>query len=76
MKFCKSLLIKKYNAFQIKTTLLKKCDCNDNIDRGVENSCDPKTGHCLKCLYNTDGIECEHCKEGYYGDAKLRNCRQ
>ncbi|KAI6236382.1 Laminin subunit beta-1 [Aphelenchoides besseyi] len=53
----------------------EKCDCNNNIDRNLEGSCDVKTGHCLKCLHNTDGIQCEHCKEGFYGDAKQPNCR-
>ncbi|KAI6223535.1 Laminin subunit beta-1 [Aphelenchoides fujianensis] len=53
----------------------EKCDCNDNIDRNEEGACDLKTGHCLKCLHNTDGIQCEHCKEGYFGDAKQRQCR-
>ncbi|CAD5219384.1 unnamed protein product [Bursaphelenchus okinawaensis] len=53
-----------------------ECDCNGNIDKSVPGSCDPKTGHCVKCLHNTDGIECENCKEGFFGDAKTRSCHQ
>lgn len=52
----------------------ERCDCNDNIDPAVEGSCDPKTGHCVKCLYNTDGVQCENCKDGFFGDAKTRTC--
>uniref|UniRef100_A0A914C176 Laminin subunit beta-1 n=1 Tax=Acrobeloides nanus TaxID=290746 RepID=A0A914C176_9BILA len=54
----------------------ERCDCNDNIDRTIEGSCDAKVGDCLKCLHNTEGAQCEHCKEGFYGDAKIRTCQR
>ncbi|KAI1733245.1 laminin EGF domain-containing protein [Ditylenchus destructor] len=54
----------------------EKCDCNDNIDRTAPESCDSRTGDCLKCLYNSEGPQCEHCMEGFYGDAKIRTCQR
>ncbi|KAL4655406.1 laminin subunit beta-2-like isoform X1 [Arapaima gigas] len=51
------------------------CQCNNNIDIQDPNSCDPQTGRCLKCLYNTDGPSCSECRVGYYGNALLRDCR-
>uniref|UniRef100_A0A0K0EAE9 Laminin subunit beta-1 n=1 Tax=Strongyloides stercoralis TaxID=6248 RepID=A0A0K0EAE9_STRER len=53
----------------------EKCDCNGNIDQSVPGNCDSLTGECLKCLYNTEGAQCEHCKDGFYGDAKIRSCQ-
>ncbi|CAJ0568445.1 unnamed protein product, partial [Mesorhabditis spiculigera] len=53
-----------------------KCDCNGNIDIGVEGSCDKETGECLKCLYNTEGAQCENCVSGFFGDAKIRSCQR
>lgn len=37
-------------------------------------SCDPNTGDCLKCLHNTGGDQCQHCLDGYFGDARVRSC--
>lgn len=54
----------------------EKCDCNGNIDRKIPNSCDTQTGDCLKCLYNTEGLQCEHCKNGFFGEAKIRACQR
>ncbi|XP_030063676.1 laminin subunit gamma-3 isoform X2 [Microcaecilia unicolor] len=45
------------------------CQCNENIDLNAVGNCDSLTGHCLKCLYNTMGEQCERCQEGFYGDA-------
>ncbi|PAV69963.1 hypothetical protein WR25_10914 [Diploscapter pachys] len=54
----------------------EKCDCNGNIDFRVEDSCDAKTGECLKCLHNSEGSQCENCIEGYFGDAKSKSCQR
>ncbi|XP_062248507.1 laminin subunit beta-1 [Platichthys flesus] len=52
------------------------CQCSGNIDTQDFESCDPRTGQCLKCLYNTDGPSCAHCKQGYYGNALAQDCRR
>ncbi|XP_026854032.2 laminin subunit beta-1 isoform X1 [Electrophorus electricus] len=54
----------------------RPCECNGNIDADDPESCDPRTGQCLKCLYNTDGPSCYECKPGYYGNALARDCRR
>lgn len=45
------------------------CSCNNNINVDDPDSCDRRTGLCLKCLYNTGGPHCETCRAGFYGDA-------
>nr|XP_015203458.1 PREDICTED: laminin subunit beta-2 isoform X1 [Lepisosteus oculatus] len=52
------------------------CQCHNNIDITDPDSCDRRTGECKKCLYNTEGPNCEVCRPGYYGDATRRNCRK
>nr|AJO16035.1 laminin beta-wing chain [Bombyx mori]AJO16036.1 laminin beta-wing chain [Bombyx mori] len=52
----------------------KKCECNDNIDITKPGNCDPYTGKCLQCLYNTAGDSCGVCETGYYGDASEKTC--
>ncbi|XP_035015327.1 laminin subunit beta-2 [Hippoglossus stenolepis] len=52
------------------------CECSGNIDTQDFESCDPRTGQCLKCLYNTDGPSCAHCQHGYYGNALTQDCRR
>ncbi|XP_035645885.1 laminin subunit beta-1-like [Oncorhynchus keta] len=52
------------------------CQCNNNIDMLDQESCDARTGECLKCLYHTEGRGCHSCKLGYYGDALTQNCRK
>uniref|UniRef100_A0A0N5AN25 Laminin subunit beta-1 n=1 Tax=Syphacia muris TaxID=451379 RepID=A0A0N5AN25_9BILA len=54
----------------------ERCDCNGNIDFNVPGSCDATTGDCIKCLYNTEGPQCEHCIEGYFGEARYRSCER
>ncbi|XP_054853247.1 laminin subunit gamma-3 [Eublepharis macularius] len=44
------------------------CTCNDNVDPNAVGNCDPVSGQCLRCLYNTAGEQCERCQEGFYGD--------
>ena len=62
----------KYNFI----TNFQECDCNGNIERSIPDSCDAKTGDCLKCQHNTGGDQCEHCIDGYFGDARNKNCRR
>ncbi|XP_059611859.1 laminin subunit beta-1 isoform X2 [Phlebotomus argentipes] len=52
----------------------KPCDCSNNVDPSMPGNCDPNTGQCLKCLYNTGGPKCEHCEDGFYGDALRQSC--
>ena len=68
----------------------ERCDCNGNIDFNVNfshkithlsisqipESCDAATGECLKCLHNTGGDQCEHCLDGFFGDAQVRSCQR
>lgn len=54
----------------------RKCQCNDNIDLTDSGNCDPFTGRCLKCLYNTEGDHCDRCKSNFTGDATKQQCRE
>lgn len=53
----------------------QRCICSGNLDSSVNGSCDTLTGHCLKCTNAARGDQCEHCLNGYYGDAVVvKNC--
>ncbi|KAG7221352.1 hypothetical protein INR49_017318 [Caranx melampygus] len=51
------------------------CDCNGNADpQGPIQLCHPDTGHCLRCINNTTGPQCQLCAPGFTGDARAHNC--
>ncbi|KAM4663376.1 multiple epidermal growth factor-like domains protein 9 [Discoglossus pictus] len=42
------------------------CNCSGNVDPvKTPEICNPDTGVCLKCLNNTQGVNCEKCLDGY-----------
>ncbi|XP_063992157.1 laminin subunit beta-1 isoform X3 [Diachasmimorpha longicaudata] len=51
------------------------CDCSHNTDLTRPGNCDPYTGRCLQCLYDTAGANCQQCKPGFYGNALEKNCQ-
>ncbi|XP_076005598.1 multiple epidermal growth factor-like domains protein 9 [Genypterus blacodes] len=51
------------------------CDCSGNADpQGPAQICHPDTGHCLGCINNTAGPQCQLCALGFAGDARAHNC--
>ncbi|XP_066516821.1 multiple epidermal growth factor-like domains protein 9 isoform X2 [Hoplias malabaricus] len=60
-----------YNA----DSICVPCNCSGNEEPSTgPRICHPDTGHCLSCWYNTSGVNCERCAEGFTGDALTRNC--
>ncbi|TRZ04223.1 hypothetical protein DNTS_029916, partial [Danionella cerebrum] len=51
----------------------RACSCNNNIDPNAVGNCNRESGECLKCIYNTAGVFCDRCKDGFYGDARAAN---
>ncbi|XP_075572638.1 laminin subunit gamma-3 [Pelecanus crispus] len=49
------------------------CQCHGNVDLNAVGNCNPVSGQCLRCLYNTTGEHCERCRTGFYGDALAPN---
>ncbi|KFQ92965.1 Laminin subunit gamma-3, partial [Nipponia nippon] len=49
------------------------CQCHGNVDLNAVGNCDPVSGRCLRCLYNTTGEHCERCRPGFYGDVLAPN---
>lgn len=54
----------------------QSCECNNNIDISRPGNCDARTGECLQCLFNTGGLKCQQCRDGFYGDAFNQQCRE
>ncbi|XP_070760929.1 multiple epidermal growth factor-like domains protein 9 [Enoplosus armatus] len=51
------------------------CDCSGNADpQGPAQLCHPDTGHCLRCINNTTGPQCQLCAPGFIGDAQAHKC--
>ncbi|XP_059850021.1 multiple epidermal growth factor-like domains protein 9 isoform X1 [Hypanus sabinus] len=47
--------------YQLNDTGCKPCQCNN-----LSLMCDSRAGVCLNCTGNTEGVNCERCKESYY----------
>ncbi|XP_054991057.1 laminin subunit beta-2 [Sorex araneus] len=52
------------------------CECSGNIDPTDPGACDSHTGQCLRCLHNTEGPHCAHCKPGFHGQAARKSCHR
>lgn len=43
------------------------CSCNGG-------ACDQESGQCLECRGNTEGWQCDKCKEAHFGIPEEQNC--
>ncbi|XP_034727925.1 multiple epidermal growth factor-like domains protein 9 [Etheostoma cragini] len=51
------------------------CDCSGNANpQDPAQLCHPDNGHCLRCINNTAGPQCQLCAPGFIGDARAHNC--
>ena len=50
------------------------CNCSTNWNEDDIGNCDPSTGECLKCLFNTEGDHCQYCQPGFFGNAVGSSC--
>lgn len=63
-----------YGSPTVINGVCQQCDCNNNTDLAQPGNCDPRSGECLKCLYETSGRNCEICRPGFFGDATKQQC--
>lgn len=52
------------------------CDCNNKVDLLKTGNCDPHTGVCLQCLFETSGKHCETCKPDFYRTHPDEMCKK
>ncbi|XP_046482664.1 laminin subunit beta-1-like [Neodiprion pinetum] len=65
-----------FGSPDVQTGRCVPCDCNNNTDLSQPGNCNPHTGRCLQCLYDTDGPNCQICKPDFYGDALKQDCKE
>ncbi|KAI4584857.1 hypothetical protein MJG53_006391 [Ovis ammon polii x Ovis aries] len=63
-----------YGNPRISRAPCRPCAYNNNIDVTYPGSCSRVTEECLKCLYNTQGPNCQLCKPGYFRSALNQTC--
>ncbi|XP_040566371.1 laminin subunit beta-1 isoform X1 [Lepeophtheirus salmonis] len=73
---CKSCDDNYFGSPELPTGSCVPCNCSNNWNFEDTGNCDTTTGQCLKCLFNTEGFECEHCKPGFFGDAVNNTCQE
>lgn len=73
---CESCAENYYGNPEVPGGSCQPCDCKNNTDLSRPGNCDPQTGHCLQCLFNTDGPHCEFCKPNYFGNALRHDCTE
>ncbi|KAM6973327.1 laminin subunit beta-4 [Aplochiton taeniatus] len=72
---CDTCIAGFYGDLSLDGARCQECPCNNNIDPDDCGACDSVTGECLRCLHNTQGPRCQHCKPGHYGDALAQDCK-